>query len=47
MGRLRAEAVFGHDYQVVQGGIMLVVFGFNVMGDSIRDALDPGLRGVI
>ena len=27
--------------------IMLVVFGFNMMGDGLRDALDPKLRGVI
>lgn len=24
--------------------IMLVVFGFNVLGDGLRDALDPGMR---
>jgi peptide/nickel transport system permease protein len=27
--------------------IALVVFGFNMMGDGLRDALDPKLRGVI
>jgi peptide/nickel transport system permease protein len=27
--------------------IALVVFGFNMMGDGLRDALDPRLRGVI
>jgi peptide/nickel transport system permease protein len=27
--------------------IMLLVFGFNMMGDGIRDAIDPKLRGVI
>jgi len=27
--------------------IMLVVFGFNMMGDGLRDALDPRLRGII
>jgi peptide/nickel transport system permease protein len=27
--------------------IMLVVFGFNMMGDGLRDALDPRLRGKI
>jgi peptide/nickel transport system permease protein len=27
--------------------IMLVVFGFNMIGDGLRDALDPRLRGVI
>jgi peptide/nickel transport system permease protein len=27
--------------------IMLVVFGFNMLGDGLRDALDPKLRGVI
>ena len=27
--------------------IMLVCFGFNMMGDGLRDALDPRLRGVV
>lgn len=27
--------------------IMLVVFGFNMLGDGLRDALDPRLRGII
>ncbi len=27
--------------------IMLAVFGFNMMGDGLRDALDPRLRGVV
>jgi ABC-type dipeptide/oligopeptide/nickel transport system permease subunit len=27
--------------------IMLAVFGFNVVGDGLRDALDPRLRGAI
>jgi peptide/nickel transport system permease protein len=27
--------------------IMLVVFGFNMVGDGLRDALDPRLRGLI
>ena len=27
--------------------IMLVVFGFNMMGDGLRDALDPRLRGLL
>jgi peptide/nickel transport system permease protein len=27
--------------------IMLVVFGFNMFGDGLRDALDPRLRGVV
>lgn len=27
--------------------IMLVVFGFNMMGDGLRDALDPKLRGIL
>jgi ABC-type dipeptide/oligopeptide/nickel transport system permease subunit len=26
---------------------MLIVFGFNMLGDGLRDALDPKLRGVI
>ncbi len=27
--------------------IMLVVFAFNMVGDGLRDALDPRLRGVV
>jgi peptide/nickel transport system permease protein len=27
--------------------IMLLVFGFNMVGDGLRDAVDPRLRGVI
>jgi ABC-type dipeptide/oligopeptide/nickel transport system permease subunit len=27
--------------------IMLLVFGFNMVGDGIRDAIDPKLRGVL
>ena len=27
--------------------IMLVVFGFNMVGDGLRDALDPRLRGTM
>ena len=27
--------------------LMLVVFGFNMVGDGLRDALDPRLRGLI
>ena len=27
--------------------IMLVVFGFNLVGDGLRDALDPRLRGLL
>jgi len=27
--------------------IMIVVFGFNMLGDGLRDALDPRLRGII
>ena len=27
--------------------LMLVVFGFNMVGDGLRDALDPRLRGMI
>jgi ABC-type dipeptide/oligopeptide/nickel transport system permease subunit len=26
---------------------MIAVFGFNMIGDGLRDALDPRLRGVI
>ena len=27
--------------------IMLLVFSFNMVGDGLRDALDPRLRGII
>jgi peptide/nickel transport system permease protein len=27
--------------------IMLMVFSFNMVGDGLRDALDPRLRGII
>jgi ABC-type dipeptide/oligopeptide/nickel transport system permease subunit len=27
--------------------VMIVVFAFNMVGDGLRDALDPRLRGVI
>jgi len=27
--------------------IMLVVFAFNMVGDGLRDALDPRLRGIL
>ena len=27
--------------------IMLVVFSFNMVGDGLRDALDPRLRGIL
>jgi peptide/nickel transport system permease protein len=27
--------------------VMLVVFSFNILGDGLRDALDPRLRGVL
>ena len=27
--------------------IMLVVFAFNIVGDGLRDALDPRLRGLL
>lgn len=27
--------------------LMLVVFGFNMVGDGLRDALDPRLRGIV
>lgn len=27
--------------------LMLVVFAFNMVGDGIKDALDPRLRGIL
>ncbi len=51
-GRMVAE---GYRYLVMVpvlsiapgAAIMLAVFGFNMVGDGLRDALDPRLRGVI
>jgi len=35
-------------YSIAPGlAIMLVVFSFNMVGDGLRDALDPRLRGII
>ena len=28
------------------GGVFLAVFAFNFLGDALRDALDPRLRGL-
>ena len=41
--------LFSHPELSIAPGvaIMLVVFGFNMMGDGLRDALDPRLRGVV
>jgi len=27
--------------------LMIVVFSFNMVGDGLRDALDPRLRGIL
>jgi peptide/nickel transport system permease protein len=39
------------DYPILSiapgGAIMLVVFAFNMVGDGLRDALDPRLRGIL
>ncbi|MBW1769107.1 MAG: ABC transporter permease [Deltaproteobacteria bacterium] len=32
---------------VSEGYIMIVVFAFNMVGDGLRDALDPRLKGII
>ncbi|MDE2966934.1 MAG: ABC transporter permease, partial [Chloroflexota bacterium] len=36
-----------HPWQTVfaGGAIMLIVLGFNLLGDALRDVLDPRLRG--
>jgi ABC-type dipeptide/oligopeptide/nickel transport system permease subunit len=41
--------IINHPVLAISPGvaIMLIVFGFNMLGDGLRDALDPKLRGVI
>jgi peptide/nickel transport system permease protein len=41
--------LFTHPWLSLAPGlvIMLVVFAFNLVGDGLRDALDPRLRGLI
>ncbi len=41
--------IISHPVLAISPGvaIMLIVFGFNMLGDGLRDALDPKLRGVI
>jgi peptide/nickel transport system permease protein len=41
--------IMNHPVLAISPGvaIMLIVFGFNMLGDGLRDALDPKLRGVI
>ena len=48
-GRNVADAKVGHWYLVAFPGmaLSLVVLGFNLMGDTLRDVLDPRLRGSI
>jgi ABC-type dipeptide/oligopeptide/nickel transport system permease subunit len=48
-GRNLADAKVGHWYLVAFPGIALslVVLGFNLLGDTLRDILDPRLRGSI
>lgn len=43
------QYVFTHPFLSFAPGmaIMLVVFAFNMVGDGLRDALDPRLRGII
>jgi peptide/nickel transport system permease protein len=42
------QSVFSHWWLSIPPGaaIMLTVMGFNLLGDGLRDALDPRLRGV-
>jgi peptide/nickel transport system permease protein len=47
MGRLLTEAVFGHDYQVVQGGVLviaLIVVLTNLVVDISYGWFDPRIR---
>jgi peptide/nickel transport system permease protein len=47
MGRLMAQAVFGHDYQVVQSGVLivaLVVVAANICVDISYGWFDPRIR---
>jgi len=47
MGKLMAEAVFGHDYQIVQSGILIVatvVVLANLLVDISYGWLDPRIR---
>lgn len=48
-GRNVEDAKVGHWYLVAFPGLMLslVVLGFNLLGDTLRDVLDPRLRGSI
>ncbi len=39
MGRLMVSSVFA--------AVMLVVFAYNMVGDGLRDAIDPRLRGLL
>ena len=43
------QNLFTHPYMSFAPGIciLLVVLGFNLMGDGLRDALDPRLRGTL
>jgi ABC-type dipeptide/oligopeptide/nickel transport system permease subunit len=43
------QNIFQHPYMSFAPGfcILLVVLSFNLMGDGLRDALDPRLRGVL
>lgn len=43
------QNIFTHPYMSFAPGIciLLVVLGFNLMGDGLRDALDPRLRGAL
>ena len=41
---LTALSQLGPDSPIPGLAIMLTVFGFNLFGDALRDALDPKLR---
>jgi peptide/nickel transport system permease protein len=47
MGRLMADAAFGHDYQVVQAGVFIiaiVIVMSNIIVDISYGWLDPRIR---
>jgi ABC-type dipeptide/oligopeptide/nickel transport system permease component len=47
MGRLMRDAVFGHDYQVVQGGVLVIaaiIVLTNIIVDISYGWVDPRIR---
>jgi peptide/nickel transport system permease protein len=47
MGRLLANAIFGRDYPVIQGGLLItaaVLVGLNLVVDLLYAVLDPRVK---